>query len=71
MTTWFNGMFNTLLWPILGFIFLPTTFLWYSAVLRFFNGQWSTVPIVGVVVALLIDVAPAGHGRYYSRRATD
>jgi len=26
-TTWFRGVFDNLLWPILGFIFLPTTML--------------------------------------------
>ena len=31
-TNWFRGMFHNLLWPILGFFFLPTTTLWYSAV---------------------------------------
>ena len=29
---WFEGVFPSLLWPVLGFIFLPTTLLWYTAV---------------------------------------
>ena len=58
-TTWFAGMFNSVLWPILGFIFLPTTLLWYSAVQRWFGGQWTLWPIVGLVIALAIDVSPA------------
>lgn len=36
----------TLLWPILGFYFLPTTLLWYSAVQHWLGGQWSFWPIV-------------------------
>ncbi len=60
---WFQGMFNSLLWPILGFIFLPTTLLWYSAVQRWFGGEWTLWPIVGIVVALAIDVSPAGGRR--------
>jgi hypothetical protein len=64
-TTWFRGMFDTLLWPILGFIFLPTTLLWYSAVQHWFGGQWTLWPIVGLVVALLIDESPSrGRSRY-------
>lgn len=64
-TTWFRGMFDTLLWPILGFIFLPMTLLWYSAVQHWFGGQWTLWPIVGLVVALLIDLSPArGRARY-------
>jgi len=66
-TFWFRGVFATPLWPILGFIFLPTTLLWYTAVQRWFGGVWSLWPIVGLVIALMIDVSPAT-GR---RRARD
>lgn len=65
-TQWFRGIFDTLLWPILGFVFLPTTLLWYSAVQHWFGGRWTLWPIVGLVAALLIDVSPAGGRR--SRR---
>ena len=58
-TNWFRGLFTTPLWPILGFIFLPTTLLWYTAVQHWFDGRWSLWPIAGLVVALLIDVSPA------------
>jgi hypothetical protein len=60
-------MFDGLLWPIVGFIFLPTTLLWYSAVLRWFDGEWTLWPIVGLVIALMIDVSPAGGRRRVSR----
>ena len=59
LSDWFDGLFDTLLWPILGFFFLPTTLLWYSAVQHWFGGEWSLWPIVGLVIALLIDVSPA------------
>jgi len=62
-TTWFNGLFDTTLWPILGFIFLPTSFLWFTAVQRWFGGQWTLWPIVGLVIALMIDISPAGGRR--------
>jgi hypothetical protein len=62
-TTWFTGLFDTLLWPILGFLFLPTTLLWYTAVQHWFAGEWTLWPIVGLVVALAIDVSPAGGRR--------
>lgn len=62
-TAWFRGMFDNLLWPILGFFFLPTTLLWYSAVQRWFGGEWSLWPVVGIVVALLIDMSPASGRR--------
>ena len=51
--------FSTALWPILGFIFLPTTFVWYTAVQHWWHGVWSLWPVVGLVIALMIDVSPA------------
>ena len=63
LTNWFKGMFTSALWLILGFIFLPTTLLWYSVVVHWFGGQWTLWPIVGLVVALMIDISPAGGRR--------
>jgi hypothetical protein len=60
---WFRGVFSTSLWPVLGFFFLPTTLLWYTAVQHWFDGQWTLWPIVGLIVALSIDVSPASHKR--------
>ena len=62
LSDWFSGVFGSLLWPILGFMFLPTTLLWYSVVQHWFGGEWGLWPIVGLVVALAIDTSP-GHGR--------
>ncbi|HKK07635.1 MAG TPA: hypothetical protein VKA44_01985 [Gemmatimonadota bacterium] len=56
---WFVGVFPSVLWPVLGIIFLPTTLLWYTAVQHWFGGTWSLWPVVGLVVALVIDVSPA------------
>ena len=67
-SNWFRGMFSTILWPVLGFIFLPTSMLWYTAVQHWWGGQWSLWPIVGLVIALMIDVSPAG-GRRRTRDA--
>jgi hypothetical protein len=58
-TTWFRGVFSIALWPVLGFIFLPTTLVWYTAVQHWFDGQWTLWPVVGLVIALAIDVSPA------------
>jgi len=62
-SSWFNGMFSMVLWPILGFIFLPTTLLWYSVVQHWFGGQWGIIPVVGIVIALIMDIAPARRRR--------
>jgi hypothetical protein len=68
-TNWFQGIFSNLLWPLLGFIFLPTTLLWYSAVQHWFNGQWGVIPVIGIIIALIIDIAPARKRRAIERTA--
>ena len=58
-TSWFRGMFAIALWPVLGFIFLPTTLIWYTAVQHWFHGAWTFWPVVGLVIAVATDVSPA------------
>lgn len=63
LSDWFTGVFETMLWPVLGFLFLPTTLLWYSAVQNWYGGEWGLWQIVGVVVALMIDTSPGSAKR--------
>jgi hypothetical protein len=62
-SNWFAGVFDSALWLVLGFLFLPTTLLWYSVVVNWFGGEWTLWPAVGIVIALLIDLSPAGGRR--------
>ena len=62
-TTWFKGIFATALWPLLGFIFLPTTLLWYTAVQNWWNGQWGLLQVFGLIMALVFDTSPASARR--------
>ncbi len=66
-STWFQGVFPTPLWPAIGFVFLPTTLLWYTGVQHWYGGHWTAGPIIGLVIALMIDVSPASKAG--SRRA--
>ena len=61
-TRWF-AVVPAGIWILLGFIFLPTTLLWYTAVQHWFGGEWSLVPLIGIVIALAIDVSPASGRR--------
>ena len=71
-STWFDGLFTSSLWPVLGFIFLPTSLLWYTVVLHWFGGVWSLWTVVGLIIAFIIDVSPAReHRRFVGRRASD
>jgi hypothetical protein len=58
LTAWFQGVFASALWPLIGFLFLPMTTLWYSVVMKFFGGEWAIVPIIGGIIAALIDISP-------------
>lgn len=66
LSDWFRGVFPSVLWPVLGFIFLPTTLLWYTAVHHWFGGKWTFWPILGIILALIIDVSPASGRRRHS-----
>ncbi len=58
-SNWLQGIWSTWLWPVLGFIFMPLTLLWYAAVQHWFGGHWTLIPIAGMVIAVLLDLAPA------------
>lgn len=62
-THWFDGLFANPAFPILGFFFLPTTLIWYTAVQHFWGGAWGIVQILGLALALSIDVSPASGRR--------
>lgn len=66
LTDWFDGVFNSVLWPVLGFFFMPVTMLWYSVVVNHYGGQWSTLNIILMVLAVVIDIGSWGGG-YKSR----
>lgn len=53
---WFNGVFETRLWPLLGFFFLPLTLLWYSVVMNWFAGEWTWWQLVILIAAVLGDL---------------
>ena len=68
LSSWFAGVFNSVIIPLLGFIFLPYTLLWYSAVVRLFNGTWGFWQLVILGVAILLDVVPIASGERSRRR---
>jgi len=61
-TNWFSGVFSSILWPVLGFIFLPVTMLWYSVVINQFGGAWNITNIIVMVLAVAIDMGSWGGG---------
>ncbi len=68
LTDWFGRAFGSVLWPVLGFLFMPyTTLVWMAAMLR--NGhQMSGVWIVVLVVAVFMDLGGQGGSMRRRRR---
>jgi hypothetical protein len=66
-TNFFTGLYQGILVPLLGFIFLPITFLAYS---YFLHGHYTLGPtqVVILIVAALIDLGMIGGGARPRRR---
>jgi len=62
LTDWFGRAYDTVIWPVLGFVLLPYTTLAYMAAMLNNNhslGGWWTVLLV---VAVLVDLGNNGGG---------
>jgi hypothetical protein len=68
---WFTGVFDTKLWPIIGFFFMPYTLLWYSAVSNWFNGHWGFWQIALLIITVLIDLSSDGSSTSLRMREPD
>lgn len=58
-TSWWSNAFDSILWPILGFLFMPLTVLWYGVSEAYFPGNIQTI---GLVIAVLLDLGLIGKG---------
>jgi hypothetical protein len=62
LTGWYEGVFDSIFWPIVGFIFMPTTLIAYGFVFRYMGGDWGPLEIGLLIIGILIDIGPAaGH----------
>lgn len=58
--------YQTLVWPILGFLFMPFTTLAYAWAWHATSGSVSGFPLFVVILAVLMDLGTVGGG--YSKR---
>ena len=65
-STFFSGVYNSILLPLLGFIFLPVTLIAYTWLSN--RGPFDdTTRLIILVVAVLLDLGTSG-GAHRSRR---
>lgn len=68
-TNWFSAAYSTILIPIIGLIFAPLSTIWYAVVQHYYGGAWTMWPLIGMVLAVAIDLGVIGGGaRQRSRR---
>ncbi len=60
---WFAGVFPNIIVALLGFLFLPYTTLWYSAVVNWYGGQWGVLQLAIGAIALLFDLSSVAGSR--------
>ena len=65
---WLGRAYQTVLWPLLGFFFMPLTTLAYAFAMNS-NGSVSGFYMVLVVLAVLIDLGMIGGGEASRRKA--
>lgn len=73
-TDWIGRAYETTLWPVLGFIFMPYTALAYMAAMHRNGGQVSGWWIVLIVAAVILDLSSdstAGKKSTSRKRAQD
>jgi hypothetical protein len=65
-TNFFAGVFNSILWPLVGFIALPLTLLAYTYMEKI-NHPHDIVFLIIMFVAVVLDLGLLGHGEYRRR----
>ena len=69
VTNWFSQSYKTVIWPLLGFLFMPYTTLIYMLAMinnhHEVNGWWLIALIVAVVFDLGGQGGCFGYSRYY------
>jgi len=70
LTNYLNGAFQSVLWPVLGFFFMPYTTLAYAVAMH--NGGLTNLWLVILVLAVLMDLSVhGGSTREHRRRWAD
>ena len=66
---WLQSSFQTMIWPVLGFIFMPLTTLAYALAWHMGDESIQLPGTVIIIIAVLIDLGLLGGGTVSSRRS--
>jgi hypothetical protein len=69
-TRWFEMVFSSWIWPVLGFIFLPYTTLAYTAASLNTGGNLTLGWLILIIIAVVVDVGHWGGGYRVRRRSS-
>lgn len=58
--SWFEAIFLTWYWPLLGFLFMPHTLLWYIFVYVVYGDHWEWWQILILIVFISVDIGATG-----------
>ncbi|MBP7149252.1 MAG: hypothetical protein KBD01_17115 [Acidobacteria bacterium] len=68
LSNWFSRAFDGFLIPLLGFLFLPYSLLWYTAVMNLYGGEWGVMQMLIMALAVIADISSYGGGSVARRR---
>ena len=63
-TTFFTGVYNNIVIPVLGFLFLPLTLIVYTYLLKTHPGAMGIEQLVFIFIAVILDLGLLGTGAY-------
>jgi hypothetical protein len=69
-TTWFSQAYQTVIWPLLGFFFMPLTTLAYMAAMFNNGGTVTGWWIVLIVFAVLLDLVRGGNASHTQSKSS-
>ncbi len=67
-STYLQTAFQTMIWPLLGFLFFPYTTLAYAFVMHQNNGSVSGLYLIVIIVAVLVDLGATGNAEVSRRK---
>ena len=66
-SNFFSGVYNNVVIPVLGFLFLPLTLIVYTYLEKTHPGPMGTQQLIFVFIAVILDLGLIGGGAYRRR----